>query len=265
VAWLGDALAIKDPTAAVFRPQSGSNLLVIGQQAEAARAILTAAAVALAAQFSAEELQSAGVPITILDGSPADDPHAGAFGRLAELLPDTVRLGNLRERPNVLDGLAEELQRRQGDPGRPAVPLFLIVYGLHRFRDLRKPEDDFGFGRKEDKAASPAQQFSELVREGPALGIHVLAWCDSLANALRALDRAGLREFEKRVLFQMGVADSSTLIDTPQASRLGLNRALLASEEMGAPEKFRPYRLPPEAWLAGVAGRLARPRALSPA
>jgi hypothetical protein len=63
----------------------------------------------------------------------------------------------------------------------------------------------------------------------------------------------------------MGEADSSTLIDTPQASRLGLNRALLASEEMGAPEKFRPYRLPPEEWLAGVAGRLTRPRALSPA
>jgi hypothetical protein len=30
-AWLGDPMAIKDPTAAVFRPQSGSNLLVIGQ------------------------------------------------------------------------------------------------------------------------------------------------------------------------------------------------------------------------------------------
>jgi hypothetical protein len=37
VAWLGDALAIKDPTAAVFRPQSGSNLLILGQQAESAR------------------------------------------------------------------------------------------------------------------------------------------------------------------------------------------------------------------------------------
>src|SRR5260370_28224001 len=30
-AWLGEAIAIKDPTAAVFRPQSGSNLLIVGQ------------------------------------------------------------------------------------------------------------------------------------------------------------------------------------------------------------------------------------------
>src|SRR5581483_1833076 len=33
-AWLGEAIAIKDPTAAEFAAQSGSNLLVIGQQEE---------------------------------------------------------------------------------------------------------------------------------------------------------------------------------------------------------------------------------------
>ena len=32
-AWLGDAIAIKDPTSAVFRPQSGDNLLLVGQRA----------------------------------------------------------------------------------------------------------------------------------------------------------------------------------------------------------------------------------------
>ncbi len=31
-AWLGEAIAIKDPTAAVFRPQSGDNLLIVGQR-----------------------------------------------------------------------------------------------------------------------------------------------------------------------------------------------------------------------------------------
>jgi hypothetical protein len=103
------------------------------------------------------------------------------------------------------------------------------------------------------------------VKEGPAVGIHLLVWCDSLINAQRALDRSGLREFDMRVLFQMGIADSSTLIDSPAASRLGLNRALFASEELSAPEKFRPYRLPPEEWLAWAAGRLTRPKALSPA
>jgi hypothetical protein len=274
VAWLGDALAIKDPTAAVFRRQSGSSLLVIGQQAEPARAVLAAAAVALAAQdrgtrrswVAGEENGIAIPPVTVLDGSPADDPQAGYFARLAAAFPDHVRVASLREKPNALDQLVEELERRQRDPHQVFAPLFVVVYGLHRFRDLRKPDDDFGFGRREaTKAVTPAERFVELVREGPATGIHLLVWCDSLANAQRALDRSGLREFDMRVLFQMGVADSSTLIDSPAASRLGLHRSLFATEELSAPEKFRPYRLPPDEWLAWAAERLARPKALSPA
>jgi S-DNA-T family DNA segregation ATPase FtsK/SpoIIIE len=263
--WLGDALAIKDPTAAVFRRQSGSNLLVIGQQAEPARAVLIAATVALAAQDQRGD-DSSLPTVTVLDGSPADDPQAGYFGRVASVLPDHVRVASLRDKPNVLDQLAEELARRQQDPHQISAPLFLIVYGLHRFRDLRKAEDDFGYGRRgEEKVVTPAERFAELVREGPAVGIHLFVWVDSLANAQRALDRSGLREFEMRVLFQMSVADSSTLIDTPAASRLGLNRALFASEEMSAPEKFRPYRLPSEEWLREVSARLSRSKTLSPA
>ena len=91
-AWLGDALAIKDPTKAVFRRQSGSSLLVIGQQAEHARAVLAAAAVALAAQDRRGATSTERVcPVTVLDGSPADDPEAGYFARLAAALPDHVR------------------------------------------------------------------------------------------------------------------------------------------------------------------------------
>jgi hypothetical protein len=86
-----------------------------------------------------------------------------------------------------------------------------------------------------------------------------LTWVDSLANAQRAVDRSGLREFEQRVLFQMSVTDSSTLIDSPAASKLGANRALYATEELSLPEKFRPYRLPPEEWLRRAGKRLAAP------
>jgi hypothetical protein len=240
-------------------------LWVLGQQADPARAVLAAAAIALAAQHAPGEALPGGLaPVTVLDGSPTDDPHAGYLARLAAALPSQVRSVSLREQPSALQTLAEELGRRQRDPHPSAVPLFLVVYGLHRFRDLRKPEDDFGFSRRDsEKPATAAELFAELVREGPAVGIHVLAWCDTLANAQRALDRSGLREFSLRVLFQMSVADSSTLIDSPQASRLGLHRALFASEEMGGPEKFRPYRLPSDDWLAGAAARLSRLAILS--
>jgi hypothetical protein len=95
-----------------------------------------------------------------------------------------------------------------------------------------------------------------VLREGAGLGVHVIVWCDSLNNLNRSFDRPALREFEMRVLFQMSAADSSTLIDNPAASKLGVNRALFYSEDRGQPEKFRPYALPSEEWLGWVKGRL---------
>jgi hypothetical protein len=58
------------------------------------------------------------------------------------------------------------------------------------------------------------------------------------------------------VLFQMSAADSSNLIDSPLANRLGPHRALFYSEDRGQPEKFRPYGLPADGWLARVKERL---------
>src|SRR5262249_39604618 len=50
-AWLGDAVAIKDPTSALFRRQGGNHLLIVGQDPEASLGILTAALLGLATQF----------------------------------------------------------------------------------------------------------------------------------------------------------------------------------------------------------------------
>jgi hypothetical protein len=111
--------------------------------------------------------------------------------------------------------------------------------------------------RRGDEPPNATQQLATLLREGPALGIHTLIWCDTLNNLQRALDRPSLRELGQRVVLQMSVSDSSNLIDSPLASKLGLHRALLCSEEDGRTEKFRPYGLPPEEWLAWVKERLA--------
>jgi hypothetical protein len=105
---------------------------------------------------------------------------------------------------------------------------------------------------------NPAKQFPVLLREGPGFGIHTITWCDTLNNLYRTCERQILREFENRVIFQVSVADSSSLIDSPMASRLGPNRAFLHSEEQGRLEKFRPYSLPTEQWLAWVSEQLRR-------
>jgi hypothetical protein len=254
-AWLGEALALKDPTAVTFPRHHGSNLLLVGQQDEAALGILTTALVSLAARMEPNGLTDGVYPFYVVDGSGAAPPTNGVLSRLPDVLAKRVRLTGWRDLPVILAELTAEMERRRQDPEANWPSIFVVLYGLHRCRNLRREEDDFGFTRR-DEAPSPPQQFAELLREGPPVGLHVLLWCDSLANLQRALDRPALRELSLRVAFQMSVADSSNLIDTPQASKLGMHRALLASEEDGRLEKFRPYGPPTEAWLERVKRQL---------
>jgi DNA segregation ATPase FtsK/SpoIIIE, S-DNA-T family len=247
-AWLGEAIAIKDPTAAVFRPQSGSNLLIVGQNDEMALGIFEIAIISLATQHDPNGLQ-----LILFDGSPADSHLAGRLGSIKNVLPHPVREGTTRDLAAIIGDLAAEVERRQKGEGGDAANIYLFVFDLQRFRDFRKSEDDFGYGRYgEAKADPPSKLFGNILRDGPPLGVHTVVWCDSLNNLNRTFDRQALREFEMRALFQMSANDSSTLIDAPAASRLGPNRALYFSEEEGRLEKFRPYGLPADEWLADV-------------
>lgn len=256
-AWLGEAIAIKDPTVMTFRRQGGANALILGQQAEASLAMEVVALTSLAGQHSAGG--SNGTAFYILDGSPPDAPQAGYWQRAAAMFPQRTRVGGLRDAGAIVGEIAAELTKRQADGAAGVGEIYLVVHDIQRFRDLRKAEDDFGFGRGEEKA-NPSKQLATILKEGPSLGIHVIVWCDSLNNFQRTFERAVMREFETRILFQMSQADSANLIDSPAAGRLGPNRALLFSEEQGKLEKFRPYSLPDDEWLKTTAAKLAAKR-----
>lgn len=193
----------------------------------------------------------------LLDGGAIDGPQASAFRRLAKLLGNRVKLADARGAAGVLAELVAELDRRRAESiDTRFPPLFVFVYDLGRFRELRRQEDDFGgfssfSGRGEGETPKPRpdKQFAELLREGPACGIHLCVWCDTLTNFNRALDRQALKEFDARVLLQMSAADSSLLVDLPAASQLGRRRALLHREDLGSLQKFRPFAVPEDDWL----------------
>ena len=147
--------------------------------------------------------------------------------------------------------IAAEVERRRDEETDTLAPIYLLIYDIQRFRDIRKGDDDFGFSSSfgEDKPASPSKSFTTILKDGPAVAVHTLVWCDSVNNLNRTFDRQGLKEFEIRVLFQMSANDSSSLIDSPAAGKLGANRALFFSEEENRIEKFRPYGLPDPQWL----------------
>jgi hypothetical protein len=255
-AWLGDAIAIKDPTSAVFRPQSGSNLLIVGQNDDAALAMLLMAGLSIALQHPPRG--NDGLRFYLMDGSPVDSPLNGQLGKLGQVIPHPVKNVSARELGKVVGELAAEVERRQALEAEELPPIYLMIYDIQRFRDLRKGDDDFGFSSSfgEDKPVSPSKSFQTILKDGPAVGVHTLVWCDSMNNLNRTFDRQGLREFEIRALFQMSANDSSSLIDSPAAGKLGPNRALFFSEEENRIEKFRPYGLPDPTWLGRISEQL---------
>ncbi|MBX3322360.1 MAG: hypothetical protein KF757_05165 [Phycisphaeraceae bacterium] len=252
-AWFGEPVAIKEPTAASFRRHTGSNCLIVGQQDDEALALNCAALVSLAAQFPRK-----GARFFILDGTPADDPRHGVLASLAQALPHHSRIGTWRDADTMIDEIASELTTRETQNQTDEDTIVLILHGLHRFRGLRRKEENFSFSADPDEKPSADKQLASIVREGPGLGIHTILWADTIGNLERAFDRQTIGEFDARVLFQMNANDSTALIDSPAAGRLGQARALLYSEESGTFEKFRPYAQPSAAWVRELAEALKR-------
>jgi S-DNA-T family DNA segregation ATPase FtsK/SpoIIIE len=246
-AWLGDAISIKDPTSIAFKRQSGSNLLIIGQQEDAIPPMLTGILLGLRST-------SPSSAIHVLESAGEDVESAPQFRHAAQSLG--AKLGSLRDTSSIIAALAEELTRRESGESQPT-PAFLLIHGLHRFRDLRKT-DDYSFSM-DDKPQTPSQLFARILRDGPGHGLHVIAWIDTVNNLERALERNLLKEFENRVLFQMSATDSTHLIESPAAANLGRYRALLHREELGQSEKFRPYAAPDDNWLRASLSRLGSP------
>ena len=250
--WLGAPNSIKGPTEAAFRRQSGSNLLIVGQSEEPALTILSVALVSLAAQYS-----KGTVRFLMLDSTPPNFPQREFLERVIRAIPhEIVRVAH-GELPEVMGHLATDLKKRAGDePSAKAPDTFFLIHGLQNFKKLRS-EDEFGFSSGGSEAAQPAAVLQNLINEGPGSGFHVIATCDTYNNVNRFLGRKTMSEFEMRVLFQMSASDSASLVESPDASTLGLHRALYYNDREGYTEIFRPYARPGNEWIEEIARQLA--------
>ena len=185
-AWLGSAVAIKDPTAATFGRHAGSNLLVVGAWEESALGVLTNAVLALVAQNVARrEARGASgeneteplapcaaslAPILVLDGTRPESPDAGTWQRIADALPDQIEVAGLRDTARVIGAVAAEVARREAAGEEEAPPIYLVIFNGGRFRDLRRSEDDFSFSDGSRQAAQPRQTMGRDSAQRPGLG-----------------------------------------------------------------------------------------------
>jgi len=251
--WLGAPNSIKGPTEAVFQKQSGSNLLIVGQSEERALTLLSVALVSLAAQYPKKSAR-----FILFDSSPPGFPQREFLQRVIKAVPHEIVQANNSNLAEIMNGLAGDLKSRTSDEPAGAPETFVLIHGLQNYKKLRQ-EDDFSFSSSDaGNAANPAAVLMSLINEGPSQGFHIIATCDTYNNVNRFLGRKTLTEFEMRVLFQMSASDSASLIDAPDASTLGLHRALYYNDREGYIETFRPYALPGNDWIEETAQQLKR-------
>jgi len=249
--WLGAPNSIKGPTEAVFQRQSGGNLLIVGQSEERELTLLSVALVSLAAQYPKDKAR-----FVVLDSTPPGFPEREFLERVFASVPhEIVQAGN-SNLAETMGGLAEELKKRAADEKAGATETFVLIHGLQNFKKLRA-EDEFSFSSGESAAVNPAAILQNLISDGPAHGIHIIATCDTYNNVNRFLGRKTLTEFEMRVLFQMSASDSASLVESPDAGTLGLHRALFYNDREGYTEIFRPYARPGNEWIEEIGRQLA--------
>ncbi len=248
--WLGAPNAIKGPTEAVFRRQSGQHLLIVGQREEASLTMLGLSLLALAGQYP-----SGTAEFFFFHSTTPGTPEGDFVEHLASAVPG-LTLVRPNESASAIATLHADLKARTGDEAKAGRSVYTLIHGLHRFKKLRQ-EDDFSFSMDSESSASPGAQFQEIITEGSSQGIHLLVALDTFNNVNRSFNRKALTEFEMRVVFQMSANDSASLIDSPAAGNLGLHRALFYNEHDGTLETFRPYAAPDTAWLDKTSTSLA--------
>jgi hypothetical protein len=242
-AWLGDPVEIRDPVVVAFRRQSGSNMMILGQQEERAAGMMLGKMLSLAPQIRPSQAPR----IIFADFRPPDSPVSGSLAKFSQVFAYPVKYVRNREFTPLLAQIAKETNRRVEANTSSAPAIFVFLFGLQHARDLRK-EDGFGYSG-DAQETNPAQHFANVLRDGPDVGVFVCSWCDTYQNMARALDRQSQREFGLRVAFQMNSDDASSFMDSNDAGKLGANRALFLDEISGSVQKVIPYNYPGGEWF----------------
>lgn len=257
-AWLGEPIEMKEPTAALFKRQSRSNLVVLGQNEyeQSCVSMLMASIASIAIQQPPETAQFFIVNLADPEAnwSQLPDVFKSSFPHHAELISKAQLNAKLSELNALIEKRATEAVSSNH------CSIYLVILGLHRERNLRRTESGSRFSKPDPSAKiSDADLLSKICKEGSAYGIHCLLWCDTYSSFERVFQRNDIDEFSLRVALQMSESDSRSFIDSDAANRLGTQRAILFDDEKhGRLEKFRPYSLIKADWLAEVASHLPK-------
>ncbi len=248
--WLGEPVAIKAHTSCGILRRSGSNLLIVGEQDRLALATMISAVFSLASQLSPRfDGDGDWGGFYVFDGYKENAECTGVLSEIASRFPHRVHTVKEAQFAPTIRMLAGAIEKRSGQTEKIRPNVYLIFFGLADFRELYVSRDVPSYFEKDaDNSPSVSEMFKSIVRKGPSVGVHTLAWCDSLRNLDQLYDYREMDQFAHRVVFQMAEDDSHRLIGTSLAAKLGPLRGYYYYRDRSIHEKFRPYAIPTQDW-----------------
>lgn len=251
--YLGAPVSLEPNLDVELNQQSASNLLVVDSREHLGLGVLTSALLSLLAFQHPDRLE-----IDLVDLSDLD-PDRSISRAMATAFPDRVRVIGLSDTATsttigadvqvLLETLANEIVLAAGTPRTRRKTRILCIWGLQRLRSLRSPSGGSYTG--EAPVQSQRDLLTQILRDGPEVGIHCLIWADTYGNVESLLDYDYRAQFTHRVVGPLDEAASNRLIDSRDAANFTTaNRAILYSFGAQPPQKtFRPFDLPPLRWV----------------
>lgn len=234
----GESVAISPAVVFPLTSQAGRNVLIVGGDDSEAAAVINS----ITHSFVRHAKDKSNVQIFAVQGAKPTDAKTLQLPEFWKALPCQVTVADTRNADELLTNVHAILKKRLDDPdsAESAHPVLLNLIQIGRMRTLRR-EDEFGLGSYGDSSLTADKILEEILRDGPSNNMHVVVWAENYSTLARWLSRTSLREFEIRALMQMSANDSSNLIDSVAASRLGEHVMLLHDDATGQAQGFRPF------------------------
>lgn len=215
-----------------LRRQSGSNILMVGGDENAAMSIFIYSTAQILNQSSAD------ARIVIADKTNSDSPYFGLLQKSFSNYKDKVAVcdwdENISERIDLIYAeLTRRLQNRQS-----GYRIVLILNNIYEIRSLR----NVGYSKSEDN-----KKLTQIIKDGPRVGIHTCIYACSFNNLSQVFDiHEILPECDIKIELSRGngyrIFGTAYPMEKSQLSDKTENMALMQISDGSEPVKLRIYR-----------------------
>ena len=231
-AYIGEPVALLDEhTAYALRRQNESNVLIIGQDTASATAIIYHSLNQIIPQSSPQSR------FYVCEKINVDNDFYGKLNPLTEKFSNIKIVENDADVENVITEVFNEMEKRKSE-NKAASRIVLALVDMYNARNLRKS----GYN-----ASPTAQKLIAILKDGPAFGIHVIAYANSFANFSAILEPVHtMNEFEVKIELRGGEAYkmfANTSADQQKATPANNFVANILLPQQNETRKFKVYSI----------------------